>query len=442
MRPIKNLLSKSMFKQAMQTSVLVTSMALLAACGSDDDAAVVVPVPHEGFTISADVTAEFRADETYGTDTRNVFDIFLPESATATPLVIFVHGGGYYAGDKSEAYSDSRKADINEMLEAGVAFATVNYSLLSVPGITPGVTVNDTDGIMKPLSDIKEALQYIRLNAADFNVDPDNIAMYGTSAGASASLWLGLSDDMADSGAEEGSLAGVSTRISAIGAIETQGSLNIVRWETEILLGILPPGAFPAATTLDTGNVTLGFASLLSLSLMESFFALPAADAATSLPLIYGDPDIAEVRNALDFSELMDATDPAIFVQNTLETQAALIGDLTTLFTAQSLSAQFEAAFNGGDGDNGDLTLASTLGDAIATGNYAVEGPAAGAAIVGAFFHYPTHAKLIYDNAITASIDVEANIPNLMAADFTTPAPIVTTADLTVAAFLLDQITP
>jgi poly(3-hydroxybutyrate) depolymerase len=439
MRQINNLLSKSTFKQAIQTSVLVTSMALLAACGSDDDAvAVAVPVPHEGLTISDDV--EFRADLTYGTDTRNVFDIFLPESETATPLVIFVHGGGYYAGDKSEAYGDSRNADINQMLEAGVAFATVNYSLLSVPGITPGVTANDTDGIMKSLSDIKEALQYIRLNAVDFNVDPDNIAMYGTSAGASASLWLGLSDDMADVGAEQGSLAGVSTRISAIGAIETQGSLNIVRWETEILLGILPPGVFPASTTLEGGNVTLGFASILSLSLMESFFGLPAADAATSIPLIFGDPDIKLVRDALDFPELMDATDPAIFVQNTLESQGALLTDLTTLFTAQSLSGQFEAA--AANPPNGDLSVAAGFAAQLGAGNYAVEGPAAGAAIIGAFFHYPTHAKLLYDTAITEGVDVEANIPNLVAGDFTTPAPIVTTVDLTVAAFLLGQITP
>jgi poly(3-hydroxybutyrate) depolymerase len=440
MRPIKELLAGQAFKQTLQKSLLVTSIALLAACGSDDDAAVVVPVPHEGFTISADVTAEFRADLTYGTDTRNVFDIFLPQSETPTPLVIYVHGGGFYAGDKSAAYGDTRNADINEMLEAGVAFATVNYSLLSVPGITPGVTVNDTDGIMKPLSDVKEALQYIRLNAADFNVDPDNIAMYGTSAGASASLWLGLSDDMADVNAEQGSLASVSTRISAIGAIETQGSLDIVRWETEILLGILPPGVFPASTTLDGGNVTLAFASALSLPLMESFFALPAADAATSLPLIFGDPDISDLRDSLDFLDLMDASDPAMFVQNTLESQGALITDLTTLFTAQSLSAQFEAAAE--NPTNGDLSVAAGFAAQLGAGNYAVEGPAAGAAIIGAFFHYPTHAKLLYDNAISASIDVEANIPNLVAGDFTTPAPIETTVGLTVAEFLLDQITP
>jgi hypothetical protein len=410
MRPIKDLLAGQAFKQTLQKSLLVTSIALLAACGSDSDSD---SLP-EGFSYETGIEAQFRSNETYGTDTRNVFDIFLPESTTATPLVIFVHGGGFFAGDKSAAYSSPE--DINDFLEAGVAYATINYSLLNVPGFSADetITVNDTDGIMKSLSDVKEALQYMRLNAADFNIDPDNIAMYGVSAGASSSLWLALSDDMADINAEEGSLAGVSTRIAAAGAIETQGSMDVVRWEQ-----ILAPA----------GVTTLEQAAPLTLALMESVLAIPATDQATSLALMRETTgEIAELRATLDFPALMDATDPAIYVQNTLETAAAFGADSTALGTVLATVDIKRPAFELAASE-GRLDDAAAL--VVELNVLAAQGAEAASGVIGAFLHFPTHATTLYSAGLSAGMVVEANIPELS---------VVTDADQTAVTFLLGEL--
>jgi hypothetical protein len=412
MRPLKDLLPQASCKQAIQKTLLLSSIALLAACGSDSDNNLLP----EGFAYEEGIEADFRSDQTYGTDERNVYDIFLPESEEATPLVIFVHGGGFFAGDKSQAYI--APADINDFLEAGVAYATINYSLLDVPGFNDATT-NDTDGIMKSLSDVKEALQYLRLNAADFNVDPDNIAMYGVSAGASSSLWLALSDDMADVNADAGSLAGVSTRIAAAGAVETQGSMDAVRWEQ-----ILSPL-----------GVTLESSAPFLLTLMESVFAIPSSgdDGTISIARVRETTgDIAELRAELDFPALMDATDPAIYVQNTLETGVALTADFTTLGTAQATAPGLQAAFELAASENRLDDAAALVVQLTALGAGAA---AAGPRVVSGLLHFPTHATILYSTGLGVGMTVEANIPE-------TGIEIETTPDQTVVTFLLGELIP
>ena len=52
------------------------------------------------------VSAKFAADVAYGDGERNLFDIYLPECDDPTPLVIYIHGGGFTGGDKSSAHND------------------------------------------------------------------------------------------------------------------------------------------------------------------------------------------------------------------------------------------------------------------------------------------------------------------------------------------------
>jgi acetyl esterase/lipase len=48
------------------------------------------------------VNAKFAKDIAYDDKERTQFDIWLPNSNTATGLVIYVHGGGFSSGDKVE----------------------------------------------------------------------------------------------------------------------------------------------------------------------------------------------------------------------------------------------------------------------------------------------------------------------------------------------------
>ena len=68
-------------------------------------------------------------DVKYGSHERNLLDVWLADSDVSTPIVVFIHGGGFSGGDKSEVYESK---NIPRFLDAGVSFATFNYRY--IPG--------------------------------------------------------------------------------------------------------------------------------------------------------------------------------------------------------------------------------------------------------------------------------------------------------------------
>ena len=127
------------------------------------------------------------ANVPYGTHERQVLDFWKAESAQPTPLLFFIHGGGWMGGDKS------RVAAIEKFLAAGISVVSTNYRYVSqahAAGIKPPVKA--------PLEDAARALQFVRSKAAEWNIDKERIGASGGSAGACSSLWLAFHDDLAD----------------------------------------------------------------------------------------------------------------------------------------------------------------------------------------------------------------------------------------------------
>jgi len=164
---------------------------------------------------AAGVPATF-SNEKYGPHERNTFDIWLAESDQPTPLVIYIHGGGFVGGDKSRYYDSE---DWIRFLEAGVSVASINYRFMNEPPY----------GILSSMKDSKRCLQFIRYNAAKYNIDKTKIACSGGSAGAGTSLWLAFSDDMAEPESEDPVLR-ESTRICCAGAFAAQATYDILQW--------------------------------------------------------------------------------------------------------------------------------------------------------------------------------------------------------------------
>lgn len=160
------------------------------------------------------------ANEKYGSHERNVFDIWLAKSDKPTPLVIYIHGGGFIGGDKSRYYDSE---DLIRFLDAGVSVATINYRFMNQAPY----------GILASMSDSKRCLQYIRYNAERYNIDKNKIACSGGSAGAGTSLWLAFSEDRANENSEDVVLR-ESTKISCAGAFATQSTYDLLQW-AEIL---------------------------------------------------------------------------------------------------------------------------------------------------------------------------------------------------------------
>jgi acetyl esterase/lipase len=147
-------------------------------------------------------------DLKYGPYDRNVMDVWLAESGKPTPVLISIHGGGFRGGNKSVS------GDLlSQCLASGISVVAITYRL-SDEAIAPAQFL-----------DSARAIQFIRHNAKEWNLDPKRMAATGGSAGAGISLWLGFHDDLADPDNEDPVLR-QSTRLTCMAVYNGQTSYD------------------------------------------------------------------------------------------------------------------------------------------------------------------------------------------------------------------------
>jgi acetyl esterase/lipase len=154
-----------------------------------------------------------HADVSYGPHANNKLDLWLAKSDKPTPLVVFIHGGGFVGGDKSGA----NPAAVKQCLNAGVSFASINYRFRTE------VPINTV------LRDSARAIQFLRYKADEYKLDKSRVAAFGGSAGAGTSLWLAFHDDLADPKADDPVLR-ESTRLMAAASTAGQATYDILKW--------------------------------------------------------------------------------------------------------------------------------------------------------------------------------------------------------------------
>jgi len=125
-----------------------------------------------------------QANFRYGPHERNVFDFWQAKSDKPTPVLFFIHGGGWQAGDKAGIA-------VEPYLNAGISVVSINYRYVSQ-------SQDEVPPVKGPLHDAARALQTVRSKAAEWNLDKERIGASGGSAGACSSLWLAFHPDMAD----------------------------------------------------------------------------------------------------------------------------------------------------------------------------------------------------------------------------------------------------
>ncbi|HVK14028.1 MAG TPA: alpha/beta hydrolase [Gemmataceae bacterium] len=151
-------------------------------------------------------------DAKYGPHERNVLDLWKAKSGKPTPVVVFIHGGGFRAGDKSNLSPGL----LARCLEAGISVAAINYRL------------SHQAPFPAPMLDGGRAVQFIRSQAKEWNLDPARIGATGGSAGAGISLWLAFHDDLADPKSDD-LVARQSTRLTCAAVLGAQSSYD-PRW--------------------------------------------------------------------------------------------------------------------------------------------------------------------------------------------------------------------
>lgn len=136
-------------------------------------------------------------------------DLARPSGDGPFPAVVFIHGGGWYSGNR-QAY----RSAIEEGAKRGYVAATISYRLMAFDQAHKE-TAAATPIFPAQLHDAKAAIRWMRAHAGTYHIDPERIGVTGRSAGGHLSLMLGLTDEQSGLEGNCGN-AGLSSRVQAV----------------------------------------------------------------------------------------------------------------------------------------------------------------------------------------------------------------------------------
>jgi len=118
---------------------------------------------------SGSFAQSFKRDIPYTNpaDPKRTLDVYSPTGAKNLPVVFWIHGGGWQAGDKSDV-----KLKPQWFMDKGYVFISINYRLL--PAVDMGTLTRD----------VAQAFAWSNDHIAEFGGDPKRVIVGGHSAGA------------------------------------------------------------------------------------------------------------------------------------------------------------------------------------------------------------------------------------------------------------------
>ena len=116
---------------------------------------------------AADPRTDKNLDYAGSKNPRQTLDVFAPSEGKDHPIVFWIHGGGWQAGDKGDVQVKPRA-----FTEKGFVFVSTNYRLL------PEAPIKQMAG------DVAKAIRWTRDHAREYGGDPGTIFVMGHSAGA------------------------------------------------------------------------------------------------------------------------------------------------------------------------------------------------------------------------------------------------------------------
>lgn len=111
-------------------------------------------------------------------------NIWAPEQAEKLPVIVWIHGGGYFGGTGVQPLYDGAR-----LTRRGVIVVTINYRL-GIFGFlaTPELSADSPDHASgnQGIEDQIAALKWVKANIAAFGGDPERVTIMGESAGANS----------------------------------------------------------------------------------------------------------------------------------------------------------------------------------------------------------------------------------------------------------------
>lgn len=137
------------------------------------------------------------------------------------PVLLFVHGGAWVAGDNNLEASDSEQIKaIMELRECGVTIAAPTYRF-SFEAIFPA-----------QINDVKAAIRYLKANAEQYGIDPSRIMTMGESAGSQLALLAAVSNGEE---ALEGNIGGnLDADSKVIGCVDCYGMTDFTTLASDL----------------------------------------------------------------------------------------------------------------------------------------------------------------------------------------------------------------
>ncbi len=203
------------------------------------------------------------------------FDIYSPPSEEPVPLIIAFHGGGFASGHRSEMYPAVFNSAPRNF--PWITIANLNNRKIAYAAVSYAIAQNDNNiNIQDALEDCRSYVDFFSdpVKAALYNVDPNRIILMGFSAGASASLWIGLQN--------------IYPNIKGMVCFDPQASLDTGKWETTIF------NSDPAL-----------------IAYCQNEMSKPAFQALTGL--VYRNGTTIDYPN-LHLVDLIDADDPEVYL--------------------------------------------------------------------------------------------------------------------------------
>ncbi len=126
-------------------------------------------------------------------------DLHLPPDGVPVkpPLVVYVHGGAWRAGTKSDL-------PLGKLVAQGFAVASVDYRLSTVAPFPAQA------------HDIKAAIRFLRARGSDYKIDATRIAIAGSSAGGHLAALVGVTNGVKELEGAVGEYLTASSDVQAI----------------------------------------------------------------------------------------------------------------------------------------------------------------------------------------------------------------------------------
>jgi acetyl esterase/lipase len=183
-------------------SIAVGSLCVSVAFGQQRTAR---PAPRAAAALQRQLAEQYtiQRDVEYGKagDRALLLDLIVPKakSGKPRPVIVWIHGGGWQNGNK-----DSGAGRLAPLLAGGEYIgASIGYRL-SGEATWPA-----------QIYDCKAAIRWLRASAAQYNIDPERIGLWGSSAGGHLVSLLGTSGEVKELEGNGGN-AGYSSRVACV----------------------------------------------------------------------------------------------------------------------------------------------------------------------------------------------------------------------------------